>query len=132
MHKKPKTRSTTRASTQKTNEEAIEKKRTTKEAQVEPKKRRKLVIQHDTDQDEDISQFKVVIHPPKSPIDILCQKIRNGDLNDVKDIDFNKFSKEEQDKIEESFYAMMAEFKYTPLELAGQMPKELSKIVDEK
>ena len=132
MLKKPATRATTRASTQKTNEEVVGKKRTTKEAQEEPRKKRKLVVQPDTNEDEDISQFKVVSHPPKSPIDILCQKIRNGDLSNVKEIDFNKFSKEEQDKIEESFYAMMAEFKYTPLELAGQMPKELSKIVDEK
>ena len=74
----------------------------------------------------------MVIHPPKSPIDILCQKIRNGDLNNVKEINFNKFSKKEQDKIEESVYAMMAEFKYTPLELDGQLPKELLKIVKDK
>ena len=85
--KKPTTKATTRASTQKINKEAVEKKRTTKEAQVEPKKKRKLVVQPDTDEDEDISQFKVVSHPPKSPIDILCQKIRNGDLNNVKEID---------------------------------------------
>ena len=56
----------------------------------------------------------MVSHPPKSPIDILCQKIRNGDLSNVKEIDLNKFSKEEQDKIEEFVYSMMAEFKYTP------------------
>ena len=74
----------------------------------------------------------MVSHPPKSLIDILCRKIRNRDLNNVKEIDFNKFSKEEQDKIEESIYAMMAEFKYTPLELDGQLPKELSKTIDEK
>ena len=38
-------------------------------------------------------------------------KIRNGDLSNVKEIYFNKFSKEEQDKIEEYVYAMMGEFK---------------------
>ena len=74
-HKKPATRATTRASTQKADEEAVERKRTTKKALEEPKKKRKLVVQPDTDEDEDISQFKVASHPPKSPIDILCQKL---------------------------------------------------------
>lgn len=29
-------------------------------------------------------------------------------------------------------YGMMAQFKYTPLELDGQLPKELSKIVEDR
>ena len=47
-------------------------------------------------------------------------------------IDFNKFTKEEQNKIEELVYAMMVQLKYTPLELDEQFPKELSKIVEDK
>ena len=50
----------------------------------------------------------------------------------MKKIDFNKFTKEEQNRIEESVYAMMVQFKYTPLELDGQLPKELSQIVEDK
>ena len=50
----------------------------------------------------------------------------------MKKVDFNKFTKEEQNRIEESVYAMMTRFKYTPLELDGKLPKELSKIVEDK
>ena len=74
---------------------------------------------------DDNSQFKVVSHPPKSTIDKLCTKIRNGDLKDLKNSVFNKLTEEEKNKIEESVYVMMAEYKHTPLELDGTMPKEL-------
>ena len=80
----------------------------------------------------DNSQFKVVSHPPKSSIDKLCAKIRNGDLKDLKNVDFNKLTKDEKNKIEESVYAMIAEYKHPPLELDGSMPKQLYKIVEEK
>ena len=50
----------------------------------------------------------MVSQPPKSSIEKLCENIRNGDLSNLKEIDFNKLSKEEQDKVEESVYAMMA------------------------
>ena len=56
---------------------------------------------------EDINQFKVVSHP-KSSIDKLCKNIRNDDLNDLKNVDFNKLTKDEKNRIEESMYAMMA------------------------
>ena len=94
------------------------------------------MAQPDSDEEkiesDDNSQFKVVSHPPKSTIDKLCTKIRNGDLNDLKKLDFNKLNKEEKNKIKESVYAMMAEYKHTPLELDGTMPKELYKIVEDK
>ena len=44
---------------------------------------------------DDNSQFKVVSRPPKSSIEKLCAKIRNGDLNDLKNVDFNKLTKDE-------------------------------------
>ena len=124
--KKPTTRATTRASTQKAKEEATKKKKT--KAQEEPKKRKRYVAQPDIDEEDQIEE----VSPPKSSIDILCKKIRNGDINEMKKIDYNKFSKEEQNSIEESVYAFMAQFKYTPLELDGQMTKELSKIIEDK
>ena len=74
----------------------------------------------------------MVSHPPKSSIDTLCKKIRNGDLNNLKNIDFNKLTKVEQNKVEESIYAMMADYKFTPLELDGQLPKDLYKIIEDK
>ena len=60
------------------------------------------MAQPDTDEEEDISQFKVVSHP-KSSADTLCKNIRNGDLSDIKSVDFNKLTKEEKIKIEEFF-----------------------------
>ena len=69
---------------------------------------------------------------PKSSIDKLCAKIRNYDLKELKNLDFDKISKDEKNKIEGSVYAMMVEYKHTPLELDGPMPKELYKIVEDK
>ena len=80
---------------------------------------------------DDNNQFKVVSRPPKSSINKLCAKIRNEDLKYLKNLDFNKLTKDEKNKIEESVYTMMAEYKHTPLELDGSMPKELYKIVEE-
>ena len=71
----------------------------------------------------------MVSHPPKSSIDKLFGKTRNGDL---KNLDFNKLTKDEQNKVEEFFYSMMVEYKFTPLELNGQLPKKLYKIVEDK
>ena len=76
-------------------------------------------------------QFQVISHP-NSLIAKLCANIRNDDLKELKNLDFNKLSKDEKNKIEGSFYAMMAEYKHTPLELDGSMPKELYKIVEDK
>ena len=74
----------------------------------------------------------MVSHPPKSSIDKLCEKIRNGDLNDLKNVDFNKLTKDGQNRVEESIYSMMTIYKHTPLELDGSLPKELYKIVEDK
>ncbi len=81
---------------------------------------------------DDNSQFKVVSHPKKYSIDKLCTKIKHDDLKDLNILDFNKLTKEDQNKLEEYVYAMMAEYKHTPLELDGSMPKELYKIVEDK
>ncbi|MFA1068256.1 hypothetical protein ACDI57_27950, partial [Klebsiella pneumoniae] len=70
----------------------------------EPRKRKRYVAQPDTDEED---QSEKVSHPPKSSVDTLCEKIRNGDLSNMKKIDFNKFTKEEQNRIEELVYAMM-------------------------
>ena len=76
------------------------------------------MAQPDTDEEEENNQFKVVSHP-KTSIDKLCKQIRNDDLNDLKNTEFHKLTKEEQIKIEESVYAMMVDYKNTPLELDG-------------
>ena len=73
-----------------------------------------------------------MVSHPKSSIEKLCAKIRNDDLKDLKKLDFNKLKKDEQNKIEEFVYAMMVEYRNTPLELDGSMPKELYKIVEDK
>ena len=82
------------------------------------RKRRKYVAQPDSDEEriesDDNNQFRVVSHPPKSAIDKLCENIRKANLNDLKTLDFNKINKEEKNKIEESMYSMIAEYKYTP------------------
>ena len=67
-----------------------------------------------------------------SSIDKLCAKIRNGDSKDLKNLDFNKLTKEEKNKIEESIYSMIVEYRHTPLELDGKLPKDLYKIIEDK
>ena len=74
----------------------------------------------------------MVSHRSKSAIDKLCENIRNADLNEFKTLDFDNLNKEEKNKIEESMYAMMVEYKNTPLELDSTMPNELYKIVENK
>ena len=78
-------------------------------------------------------QFRVVIHPPKSNIDRICDNIKdNVDISELKSIEFGKLTKEEKNNIEESIYAMMAKFKTTPLELDNTMPKELYSLIENK
>ena len=74
----------------------------------------------------------MVSHPPKYTIDKICENIKNANLNDLKNLEFNKLRKGEQDKVDEAMYAMMTEFKNTPLELDNTMPKELYEIVENK
>ena len=76
---------------------------------------------------KDKSQFRVVSHPPKSKVDIICDNITEiANMSKLRDINFDKLSKDEQEKIEESIYGMMAKFKKTPLELDNSMPKEFN------
>ena len=82
---------------------------------------------------EDTSQFRVVSHPPKSEIDVICDNIKdNADFSKLRNINFGKLSKEEQNKIEESINEMMTKFKKTPLELDNSMPKELNSLIKNK
>ena len=81
--------------------------------EVQKKPKRKYIAQQESDDEErieshDISQFKVVSHPPKSVIDKICENVKNTDFIDLKNIDFKKLSREDQNKVEESVYAMMA------------------------
>ena len=73
-----------------------------------------------------------MVSHPKSSIDKLCKKIRNDDLNDLKNTNFNNLTKEEKNKVDDSMNAMMVDYKHTPLELDGQLPKDLYKIVEDK
>ena len=81
---------------------------------------------------EDISQTKVVIHAPQTTIEKLCTKIRKDLLKGLKNLNFSKLTKVEKNKLEESVYAMMADYKHTPLEVDETMSKELYKIVEDK
>ena len=75
----------------------------------------------------------MVIHPPKSNIDNICDNIKeNVDMTELKNIEFGKLTKEEKNKVEESIYAMMAKFKTTPLELDNTMLKELYSLIKNK
>ena len=75
----------------------------------------------------------MVSHTPKSELEIICDNVKeNADLSDLKGIEFNKLSREQQNMVKESIYTMMAKFKTTPLELANTMPKELYSIVENK
>ena len=73
---------------------------------------RKYVAQKNFDEkktkSEDISQSWVVSHPPKYTIDTICENVKNVDLTNLKSLEFNKLSREDQKKIEELVYAMMA------------------------
>ena len=57
---------------------------------------------------------------------------KNADFFYLKNIEFNKLRREDQHKVEELVYAMMVEFKNTPLELENTMPKELYEITENK
>lgn len=74
----------------------------------------------------------MVSHPLRPNIDKICDDIKNTDFNDLKGIDFNKLTRDEKNRLEDVVYAMMAQFRYTPLELDNTMPKELYEIVESK
>ena len=75
----------------------------------------------------------MVSNPPKSKVDIICSNIvENANMSKPRDISFDKLSKDEQSRIEESIYEMMVKFKKTPLELDNSMPKELNSLIENK
>ena len=50
----------------------------------------------DKETEEDISQFRVVSHPPKFDIDKIYDNIKeNVDISELKNINFGKLTKEE-------------------------------------
>ena len=54
---------------------------------------------------DDNSQFRVVSHTPKSDLEIIFDNVKdNADLSNLKGIEFNKFSREKQNMVEESIY----------------------------
>ena len=71
----------------------------------------------------------MVSHTPKSDLENICD---NVDLIGLKNIEFWKLGREDQNTIEESVYAMMEKFKNIPLELDNAMPKELYTVVENK
>ena len=97
---KPSTRTgaSTRASMQKAKEQAKE--RAIKIEQKGPPKkrlRRKYVATPESDEEiEDTSQFRVVSHPLKYKVDIICDNIKDSvDMSKLRDINFDKLSKDE-------------------------------------
>ena len=75
----------------------------------------------------------MVRHSTSSKLQSICNNIRdNADLSGLKTIEFNKFSVEQQNTVEESIYTMMEKFKTTPLELDDSIPKELSSLIENK
>ena len=101
------------------------------------KPKRKLISQPQIDDEKteskDTSQFRVVSHAPKSNLENICDNVRdNADLTKLRNIEFKKLSREDQNMVEESVYAMMEKIKNTPIELDNTMPKELYTIVENK
>ena len=99
--------------------------------------RMKYVAQPNSDDDkiesEDTSQFRVVSHALKSNLENIWDNVKdNVDLSGLKNIEFNKLSREEPNMVEESIYTMMAKFKTTPLELDNSIPKDLYSIIENK
>ena len=75
----------------------------------------------------------MVSHASKFGLEKIYDNIKdNVDLTGLKNIDFSKLNKKEQNMVEESVYAMMEKFKNTPLELDNTMAKDLYTIVENK
>ena len=73
----------------------------------------------------------MVGHTPQSNLENICENVRNNiDLSGLKNIDFEKLSREEKNLVEEFIYAMMSKFKNTPLELGNTMPKGLYDMIE--
>ena len=80
-----------------------------------------------------INQFKVVSHNPLSDLENLSKNVKsNADLSSFSHVNFDNLGKEEKNKVEESWYAMMSKFKNTPLEFSNSIPIGLYDIVEKK
>ena len=129
---------TTRADSSKTAQEAKEpeKEKEAEQGEQPPKKRRKLVVAPDTDEEgteSDEDQYRLARRSTSSRLENICNNIRdNADLSGLLTLDFNKLSKEQQNTVEDSIYTMMAKFKTTPLELDDSIPKELNSLIENK
>lgn len=63
----------------------------------------------------------------------LCENVRNSaNLSGFSHIDFNNLGKVEKNQIEEEIYAMMENFKKSPLEIANSMHKSLYERLEQK
>ena len=129
---------TTRADTSKTAQEAKEpeKEKEAEQGEQPQKKRRKLIVAPETDEEgteSDEEQYRLVRRSTSSRLENVCNNIRdNADLSGLLTLEFNKLSKEQQRTVEDSIYTMMEKFKTTPLELDDSIPKDLSSLIENK
>ena len=122
---KPTTRADTSKSAQE--EKEPEKEKDAEQGEQPQKKRRKLIVAPESDDEgieSDEEQYRLVRRSTSSRLENICNNIRdNADLSSLLTLEFNKLSKEQQRTVEESIYTMMAKFKTTPLELDDSIPK---------
>ena len=79
----------------------------------------------------DANQFKVVSN--KSQVDNLCDNIKNNvDLTGFKKLHFEKLSKEEKTRIQETMYHMMWTLKKVPIEITKKLPRRLRILIDQR
>lgn len=82
---------------------------------------------------DDINQFNVVSHNPRSDLENLCENFKNkSNLSRCSHVDFDKLGKVEKKKVEEALYAMMSKFKTIQLEFTNFVLKSLYDIVKRK
>ena len=75
----------------------------------------------------------MVSHSSSSYLDYLCENIKNNaDLSGFTHVEFDKLVKIEIDKLEESIYAMMENFKMTLIEISNSLPKSLYDSVEKR
>lgn len=74
-----------------------------------------------------------MIHCPSSDLDNLCENIKNNaDLSGFTHVEFDELGKLDMNKVDESIYAMIENFKMTPIEIANFLPKSLYDRVEER
>lgn len=102
--------------------------------------RRKLVVTPDEEEEDeeetesnDLRRLKIVPRLPPMTIDCVCEKIRDsGSIEGFKNIDYDSLNKDDQEKIEKVITDMVIKFRYTPLELGEDIPKDLYNKLDAK